>query len=126
MIHVRTIPRYLVVGGICALLGNAILILFDRIGLSYLTSCLVSFVVTVLIAYRFHTGWTFGAQRSLLGLFQYGAAMALNLPVALALLFLLVTVWGLPMTVAAPTLTVLQTALNYAVAAVLMRSRVNN
>lgn len=123
MSHARAIPRYLVVGGFCALLGNAILIVFDRVGINYVVSCLVSFVATVLIAYGFHTHWTFGSQRSLEGLLRYGAAMAINLPVALGLLFLLVSVAGLQMAIAAPALTIIQTAFNYLVAATLMRPR---
>ena len=124
MSHARAIPRYLVVGGLCALLGNAILILFDYFGINYVISCLVSFVVTVVIAYGFHTHWTFEARRSVTGLLRYGAAMAVNLPLALGLLFLLVSVGRLNMAIAAPALTVIQTTFNYVVAATLLRPRV--
>ena len=123
MSHVRTIPRYLVVGGALALLSNVILIVFDRLGIHYVVSCLVAFVITLILAYGLHTHWTFGAERSLGGLLRYGAAMALNLPLSMALLFVLVSLGGLKMALAAPAATVILTAFNYVVAATLMRRR---
>jgi hypothetical protein len=51
----------------------------------------------------------------------YGAAMALNLPLSIALLFMLISLAGLPMTIAAPAATILLTAFNYLIAATLMR-----
>ena len=123
MSHVRTIPRYLVVGAALALLSNAILIVFDRLGIHYAVSCLVAFVITLVLAYGLHTHWTFGAERSLPGLLRYGAAMALNLPVSMALLFLLVTLGGVAMPIAAPAATILLTAFNYIATATLMRPR---
>jgi putative flippase GtrA len=121
--HVRAIPRYLIVGGALALLSNAILILFDHFGINYVLSCVVAFVVTLILAYGLHTHWTFGAERSLGGLLRYGGAMALNLPLSIALLFVLVSLAKLPMAVAAPAATVILTAFNYFVAATLLQSR---
>jgi len=123
MSHARAIPRYLVVGGVSALLSNVILISFDRLGIHYALSCAVAFVVTLVLAYGMHTHWTFGAERSLMGLLRYGAAMALNLPVSLVLFFVLVTLCGLPMVIAAPTATVFLTVFNYLVAATLIGAR---
>lgn len=123
MSHVRTIPRYLLVGGALALLSNAILIAFDYFGIHYALSCVVAFLTTLILAYGLHTHWTFGAERSLSGLLRYGSAMALNLPLSVALLFLLVSLGGLAMAVAAPVATILLTAFNYVVAATLMPPR---
>ena len=123
MSHARAIPRYLVVGGTSALLSNAILIGFDHLGLHYVVSCVVAFVVTLILAYGLHTHWTFGSERSLGGLMRYGSAMALNLPLSVALLFLLISLGGLTMVVAAPAATVILAAFNYLVAAALMKPR---
>ena len=123
MNHVRSIPRYLVVGGGLALLSNAILIVFDQFGIHYIVSCVVAFVITLILAYGLHTHWTFDAKRSLSGLLRYGAAMALNLPLSVALLFVLVSLAGLTMAVAAPLATIALTVLNYLIAATLLRSR---
>lgn len=123
MSHARTIPRYLLVGGASALLSNAILITFDHFGIHYVVSCLVSFVITLILAYGLLTHWTFGAERSLGGLLRYGAAMALNVPLSIAMLFVLISRGGLTMAIAAPAATVMLTAFNYLVAATLMRPR---
>jgi putative flippase GtrA len=123
MTHRRAVPRYLLVGGICALIANAILIGFDQLGVNYDVSSVIAFVVTLLIAYAFHTEWTFEADRSVGGLVRYGAAMAMNLPLSIALLFVLVDLLSLKMAIAAPAATVLQTAFNYLVAAALIRPR---
>lgn len=123
MSHAKAIPRYLVVGGALALLSNAILIVFDYFGIHYVISCAVAFVITLILAYGLHTHWTFGSERSLGGLFRYGAAMALNLPLSVVLLFGLVSVGGLTMVIAAPAATIILTAFNYVVAATLMRRR---
>jgi hypothetical protein len=56
-------------------------------------------------------------------LLRYGTAMALNLPISLALLFVLISIVGLSMAVAAPAATVMLTVFNYAIAAALMRPR---
>jgi putative flippase GtrA len=121
MNHARAIPRYLIVGAVCALLSNAILITFDHFGIHYLVSCFVAFAVTVIIAYGLHTHWTFGAQRSREGLVRYAAAMAVNLPVPVGLLFVLVTLANMRMAIAAPLATIMQTGFNYIVASNLIR-----
>lgn len=123
MSHSRAIPRYLIVGGALALLSNAILIAFDYLGIHYIVSCVFAFVTTLILAYGLHTHWTFGAERSFGGLFRYGAAMALNLPLSVTLLFFLVSLGGVSMVVAAPAATIMLTAINYITAATLMRPR---
>lgn len=119
--HARSVPRYLVVGAACALLANGILIGFDQFGIPYVVSSVAAFAITLVLAYALHTRWTFGAERSVGGLMGYGAAMALNLPISIALLFLFISVLGLEMAVAAPLATVFQTGINYLVAALLIR-----
>jgi putative flippase GtrA len=123
MSHTRTIPRYLVVGGASALLSNTILIAFDQLGIHYVVSCAASFGITLIMAYGLHTQWTFSAERSLGGLMRYGAAMALNLPLSVAMLFALISLGGLKMAVAAPAATIMLTVFNYIAAATVMRPR---
>jgi putative flippase GtrA len=122
--HRAAIPRYLVVGGLCALVANAILIGFDRLGIHYVVSSVVSFVTTLMLAYGLHAQWTFNAPPSFGRFIRYGAAMALNLPLSMALLFILVDVAGLKMIVAAPLATALQTILNYVIARAIIRPRI--
>jgi putative flippase GtrA len=121
--HRRTIPRYLIVGAALALISNLILIVFDRLGIHYAVSCVVAFLVTLVLAYWLHTHWTFEANRSFVGLFRYGAAMLMNVPISIMLLFMLVTVGGMSMILAAPAATVLLTLCNYLIARALMLPR---
>lgn len=118
-------PRYLLVGAVCALLANFILISFDYVGIHYIISSAVAFAMTVLLAYALHTRWTFGAERSFVGLLRYGAAMSLNFPLSVLLLFVLISLAGLKMAIAAPVATVLQTAFNYLATTALMRPRLH-
>lgn len=101
---VRT--RYLFVGFTCALLHNAIVIGFDRVGVHYSVSSLVSFVVVVTVGYLMHTTITFKAPRNPSTFARYAVAMAANYPLIVALLFLMVTVGRMPVPIAAPAGTV--------------------
>ncbi|MGH8745447.1 MAG: GtrA family protein, partial [Burkholderiales bacterium] len=53
------VPRALVVGLICALVHNAIMIAGDFAGLHYAASLIISVLIVVVIGYRLHSGWTF-------------------------------------------------------------------
>lgn len=108
---VRT--RYLFVGLTCAVLHNAIVIGFDRVGVHYVASSLVSFVVVVTVGYLLHTAITFKAPRNLATFARYAMAMAANYPLIVALLFLMVTVGGVPVPIAAPAGTVILFCWNF-------------
>jgi putative flippase GtrA len=108
-----TRTRYLLVGFTCAVLHNAIVISFDHVGIHYAVASAVSFVVIVLIGYLLHTGLTYEQPRSLGTLARYTAAMAANFPLTVGFLFLLVTIAGLPVFVAAPIGTVLLFGWNF-------------
>jgi putative flippase GtrA len=109
----RTPARYLIVGASCAVLHNLIVIGFDRVGIGYVASSAVSFVVIVLIGYSAHTGFTYRAPRSPATLARYTLAMAANYPITVALLFAMVTLAGLPIYVAAPAGTVILFGWNF-------------
>lgn len=108
---VRT--RYLLVGFTCACLHNAILIGLDRLSIPYVVSSGVSYVVVVTVGYLLHTAFTFEASRYLLTFGRYAIAMAVNYPLTVALLFLMVTVGGLPVPIAAPAGTVILFGWNF-------------
>ncbi len=105
--------RYLFVGATCALLHNAIVIGFDRIGVHYAVSSLISFVVVVTVGYLMHTAITFRAPRSLSSFARYAVALAANYPLIVGLLFLMVTVLGMPVLIAAPAGTVILFVWNF-------------
>jgi putative flippase GtrA len=106
--------RFFSVGLACALLHNAIMIGGDWLGLHYAVSNVVSFALVVVVGYLLHSGWTFpDAVRDHTSFARYALSMAANLPLSLAGMFVFVDVVGLPVSVAAPTVTVLLAAFNY-------------
>ena len=108
-----TRTRYLFVGSTCAALHNAIVIGLDRVAIHYAVASAVSFVVVVLVGYLLHTALTYQAPRSLATLARYTVAMAANYPLIVALLFLMVTIGGLPVVIAAPAGTVILFGWNF-------------
>ena len=106
--------RFFSVGLLCALLHNAIMIGGDRLGLHYVAASLVSFAIVVLVGYLLHSAWTFpGAQRGGMPFARYALTMALNLPLSLAGMFVLVDLAGLGVPLAAPAVTVMLAAFNF-------------
>jgi len=106
--------RFFSVGLLCALLHNAIMIGGDWLGLHYLASSLISFAIVVLVGYLLHSAWTFpGAQRGAMPFARYTLTMALNLPLSLAGMFVLVDLAGLGVPLAAPAVTVMLALFNF-------------
>ena len=99
---VASSPRYLVVGGVFALLNTATLIALDRAGLHYLLGLLISLSVWVPLSYWVHLHFTYRVDGGAGSFARYFGAQLLNLPGATVLLFLFHDLGGLPMTWAAP------------------------
>jgi putative flippase GtrA len=108
-----TRTRYLFVGGTCAALHNAIVIGFDRLSIPYAASSGVSYVVVVTVGYLMHTAITYQASRYLSSFGRYAVAMAANYPITVGLLFLMVTIGGVPVPIAAPAGTIILFAWNF-------------
>jgi len=109
----KPIPRYVLVGALCATLYNATMIVGDWAGLHYVVSTLIAFVLVVSLGYYLHCTFTFSERLSLRGLARYTAAMIVSLPLSVGGMFLLRDMAHLPMMVASPTLTVLLFGWNY-------------
>jgi putative flippase GtrA len=108
-----TRTRYLFVGATCAGLHNAIVIGLDFLAIPYVASAAVSYVVVVTVGYLMHTAITFQMPRNLPTFARYAVAMSANYPLVVVLLFLMVTVAGLPVPIAAPAGTVILFAWNF-------------
>jgi putative flippase GtrA len=107
--------RFVAVSAACALLHNAIVIAADRLGLHYAAASLLSFLVVVLFGYWLHCAWTFpAAERGSMTLARYALSMSANLPLFVGGMFLAVDVAGLGVALAAPLVTVLLWAFNFA------------
>lgn len=108
-----TRARYAFVGLTCAALHNAIVIGLDRVAVSYIAASAVSFVVVVSVGYLLHTALTFQTRRSLSTFLRYAVAMSMNYPMIVALLFVMVTLGGVPVAIAAPAGTVILFCWNF-------------
>lgn len=120
--------RYLIVGGLCALVHNAIMIGGAALRLHYAASTVVSYVVVVVLGFLLHARFTYSAQPTLKGFGLYAAGAAMNYPFWLLLMFLLYDLGGLPMAIASPLGTVVLTAWNFFVSrwAILRPARPSN
>jgi putative flippase GtrA len=107
--------RFALVGAACALLHNALMVAGDLLGWHYAASSLVSFAAVAALGYWLHSAWTFPhADRSAATFARYAASMSLNLPAFIFGMFLAVDLAGLPVVAAAPAVTVLLWAMNFA------------
>ena len=99
------IPRYVIVGGLCAAIYNVTMMAGDVLKIHYVTSTLVAFVMIVLIGYALHCLFTFSEKLNLKGFVRYTAVMSLTLPFSIGGMFLLHDLAHLPVWLASPTLT---------------------
>jgi putative flippase GtrA len=107
--------RYVLVGALCALVHNLVLIGGDAIGWHYVVSIIASYLIVVALGYGLHTRYTFRSKPSALGFFRYAVPMAANFPASVALMFVLVDLIRLPVWIAAPIGTVVLFIANYVI-----------
>ena len=109
------LKRFLAAGLACALMHNAIMIAGDWIGLHYVASSAVSFVIVVGFGYWVHSAWTFSAaQRGRTPFTRYALMASANLPLSIAAMFVFVDMGGLSVPIATPLVTVLLALFNFA------------
>ena len=105
--------RFAMVGLLCAATHNAIVLAADLWHVHYVFSCVLSYVVVVMLGFALHARFTFEQPPTTAAFRRYAVSMAANYPVTLALLFLMCDVAGWPVAVAAPTATVLMVVWNF-------------
>jgi putative flippase GtrA len=116
-IHLNSAPaRYLAIGIGCAVLNNAILIGADATGAHYVVAILLTFVITLPIAYLAHTIWTFSAELSWLAFVRFITGSISSVLLAGAAVGSLKGGLGLSMWIAAPLATVAMTVYNFMMA----------
>lgn len=109
----RHLVSYGVIGAICAALHTLILIGGDALGLHFTLLVTVSFVACVITGYLLHCSFTFQIAPQPAEFARYAAAMTLNYPLTLAIIWLAHDQMGLPMLIAAPASTIILTAYNF-------------
>jgi putative flippase GtrA len=110
---IPTGSRYLVVAAICMITHNLIVIGGDAAGLYMPVAVCISFCVVVLLGFVLHSRYTFAVKGDGRSLLRYTAAMALNLPLNILLLWLLFDLMRWPMIIASPVATLVLLAVNF-------------
>lgn len=104
---------YLIVGAGCAVLANLVLIVGDLLGLHYAAGSGLSLFGVGAVGYVSHSRWTFRAPLSWNGYGRFVLGLAGGAFLVTAMLFLGVTLMGLPVAVVSPAATVFVTAWNF-------------
>lgn len=105
--------RFALVGLMCAVAHNAIVLAADRWHVHYVLSCLLSYVVVVVLGFLLHTRFTFAQVPTSAAFARYALSMAANYPFTLGLLFLMCDIAGWPVAIATPAATVLMMVWNF-------------
>jgi putative flippase GtrA len=106
-------PRYIIIGGVCALISNILIIGFARSGFNYFLATCLAFGPVLLVGYALHTSFTFETSASWLSFGRYTLSMLVNYPVWFASLYLFCNLFGVSVTIAAPATTIILFIWNY-------------
>lgn len=109
-----TFPRFVVVGGVCALLNNVAVIELVRNGFGSVTASVMAFGPVLLIGYALHSTFTFATHPTTVTFGRYTLAMLSNFPAWAALLYVFCDLLRVSVIVVAPGATVLIFLWNYA------------
>jgi putative flippase GtrA len=107
-------PRFVVVGGLCAVMNNVAVIALVHYGFGSVTASVMAFGPVLLVGYALHSIFTFATQPSRLTFGRYTLAMLSNFPVWAALLYVFCDVLQVSVALVAPAATVLIFLWNYA------------
>jgi putative flippase GtrA len=105
--------RYATIGVACAVMNNILLIAGDLMGLHYMISTILGFLIVTPAAYLLHSAYTFGEPRSWAALWRFSAGVAFAVPIFFLVMALLCSGLGLPVIVAAPLATLFMFVWNY-------------
>ncbi|AZO38011.1 MAG: GtrA family protein [Mesorhizobium sp.] len=108
--------RYTLVGLICAIAHNAIMIAVDRLGGHYLLGILVSFVTVTPIGYALHSRFTFAQPLRLNAFTRFVGGVVAAYPISVAMMVVLCSGFGLSVAVATPIATIALFVWNFAAA----------
>jgi putative flippase GtrA len=98
--------RYTLVGLVCAIAHNAIMIAVDQAGGHYLLGIMISFLAVTPIGYTLHSRFTFAEPLRLKAFTRFVGGMATAYPVAVAMMIMLCSGLNLSVAIATPIATV--------------------
>lgn len=108
-----TFPRYVVVGGLCAVLNNVAVITLVRYGFGSVSASVIAFGPVLLVGFALHSLFTFATRPTRLTFGRYTLAMLSNFPAWAALLYVFCDVLRVSVSLVAPGATVLIFLWNY-------------
>ncbi|WP_081740622.1 GtrA family protein [Mesorhizobium sp. L2C066B000] len=117
--------RYIVVGAICAIAHNVIMITVDQLGRHYLLGIMISFLAVTPTGYALHSWFTFGKPLRFKAFARFAAGVAAAYPISVAMMVLLCSWLGLGVAIASPIATVALLIWNVVVAHLAILSRFN-
>jgi len=106
--------RYTVVGTICAVANNGMMILGDFAGAHYVPMMFLSFVIIIPLSYLLHSAFTFHTELSAAGLLRFTSSRALGGSLSLLTMLILCSGLGWRVAIATPVTTVALILWNYA------------
>ena len=109
----QSLPGYLLVSGVCLLLSNVVLIVADRSGCSLLVSFLLAYSIVVVTGYLLHSLISFRRPFGVAAFGRYAFAMAANIPLMFAALWIWRHLVALPMSSSAPIATGCMVLVNF-------------
>ncbi|WJI73650.1 MULTISPECIES: GtrA family protein [unclassified Mesorhizobium] len=115
--------RYIVVGAICAIAHNVIMITVDQLGRHYLLGIMISFLAVTPTGYALHSWFTFGKPLRFKAFARFAAGVAAAYPISVAMMVLLCSWLGLGVAIASPIATVALLIWNVVVAHLAILSR---
>jgi len=105
--------RYVGVAAFCAILNNISVIALLMLGYGAVAASVIGLLPMFFIGYGLHVGVTFRVAPSWAGFARFSLGLAASLPLAIALLYLFVDVFGAPKALAPPLVTILIFLYNY-------------
>ncbi len=96
----------MLVGLVCAITHNAIMISADLVGVHYLLGSVISFLVVTPLGYVLHSWFTFAESLRLKAFARFVGGVATAYPVSAAMMMVLCSGLGLSVAIATPIATV--------------------
>ena len=107
---------HLVIGAICALFNNVLIIGLAWRGFGYFSATVIVFLPSLLLGYFLHCFFTYRSSPNWLSFIKYTCSMLANYPLWFFALYCLIDVLKAPIEAAAPLTTILLFFFNYMMA----------
>ena len=107
---------HLVVGAICALFNNVLIIGLAWRGCGYVSATFIVFLPSLLLGYFLHCFFTYRSSPNWFSLIKYACSMLANYPLWFFALYCFIDVLKAPIEAAAPLTTILLFLVNYMMA----------